>query len=75
MICFDCITQRHDQKAAVGVCARCGAGMCADCVRTEDRSVTEFATVGNPVDAHTRALYCASCDLVASAIGAAVVAR
>ncbi len=63
MNCFDC-TARGVTAAAVAVCASCGAGVCADCVRRESVSTGSPATPGNPVRHATRRLVCVGCDSV-----------
>jgi hypothetical protein len=61
--CYDCAGKGHT-KPAVGACVRCGAGLCAACVRVEEERVEQHGTLGNPLAGTTRKLLCASCDEV-----------
>jgi hypothetical protein len=61
--CYDCAT-KGQHEPAVGTCVRCGAGLCATCVRLEEQRVEQHGTLGNPLAGATRTLLCASCDEV-----------
>lgn len=62
MQCFDC-TQQGRPLPAVGVCAACGAGVCAECVRLGRQSIRRmdgFVSADiSMIDA--RVLNCPSC--------------
>ena len=64
MNCFDCAINERPPAPAVGICIYCGAAVCADCARLEERPIRQPATVGNPLRDHTRAVFCVSCDAV-----------
>ncbi len=60
MNCYDCATQGLEHRS-VAVCRRCGAGVCAECVQTRDRTLDQHGTVGSPHPGETRTMLCMSC--------------
>lgn len=63
MNCLDCTINQRPSTAAIGICTNCGAAVCVNCARLEERPVPQPATVGNPPrGGRTRAVSCVSCD-------------
>ncbi|HEY7815429.1 MAG TPA: DUF2180 family protein [Nakamurella sp.] len=63
MNCYDCAGDGRTTPA-VGICTNCGAALCGDHARLETQDHGLAATPGNPTHHRTRALICASCDIV-----------
>ena len=64
MNCYDCTTQDHLTRAAVGVCADCGAAVCEQHAVVREHHLTRIVTMMRevPVDPPARTLRCTTCD-------------
>lgn len=67
MFCLDCSA---DQKStpAVGMCTNCGAGVCVSHLELDSHVITPFAGVGSSNPHVTRAVTCATCAPVMTAL-------
>jgi hypothetical protein len=63
MNCYDCAIRGRIETAVV-VCLRCGAGVCADCVRSRSRSLDEHGALGASHPDETRTMLCTPCAKV-----------
>jgi len=67
MYCLDCSTQ--DRTAhAVGVCTTCGAGVCVTHLELDTHVIRPNAGVGAAHEYATRAVTCAACAPVMTAL-------
>ena len=62
MNCYDCAVEGRAEPA-LGVCIKCGAGVCRRHLQVEQREV-ELGSIGPGVEEATRRLLCTSCDQV-----------
>jgi len=67
MNCLDCVTD-HRTTPAVGACTTCGAGVCAEHLELDTKTVGHYAGVGNAHAYPTRAVTCSACAPVISAL-------
>ncbi|MER7895740.1 DUF2180 family protein [Streptomyces sp. NPDC003007] len=62
MQCYDCLAADRTTVAAA-VCVSCGAGLCAEHVREENREVRQVVGMGKAThDPPARRLLCAACS-------------
>jgi hypothetical protein len=61
--CYDC-SRRDHQIPAVGVCAACGAGVCAECARPGTQTIHRMEGLVSAAisDVDTRVLNCPQCS-------------
>lgn len=74
MNCYDCTTQDHLDRPAVGVCHDCGAAVCEQhaAARTHHLTRSELINRAVIVEPAARMLRCTTCDAAyAAAHGAA----
>ncbi len=67
MNCLDCAT-RNEIKSAVGVCTTCGAGVCSSHLELDTHTITPHHGVGASRHYQTRAVTCAECAPVMTAL-------
>jgi hypothetical protein len=67
MMCLDCSTQQRE-SAAVGVCTTCGAGVCRAHLELHTHVITPNTGVGATRHYLTRAVTCAECAPVLTAL-------
>ncbi|MFG2684108.1 DUF2180 family protein [Streptomyces sp. NPDC048392] len=60
MHCLDCRTTGSNSPC-VGVCQRCGAGVCAEHARIATHSVRRGPLIGTPAEAEARTVLCPLC--------------
>jgi len=63
MNCYDCATQDHLTRPAVGICHDCGAGVCVDHAALGCRHLTRTSLINRveTVDPPARVMYCTTC--------------
>ena len=67
MNCLDC-SMENSGSAAVGVCTTCGAGVCGSHLELDTHVITPYTGVGSSREYPTRAVTCASCAPVMTAM-------
>lgn len=67
MNCLDCST-RNRVTDAVGVCTTCGAGVCGEHLSLDSHNITAHHGMGTAHHFSTRAVTCAECAPVMSAL-------
>jgi hypothetical protein len=62
--CYDCATQDHLARPAIGVCHDCGAAACESHAVTRAHHLTRIATIlrEETIDPAARVLRCTTCD-------------
>ena len=70
MQCYDCQIRGVDRQA-VAACTNCGAGVCAECVRSDVGDHLLRQSPGNPSHHRTRNLRCGACEAVLGVVNQA----
>jgi hypothetical protein len=62
--CYDCVTQDHLARPAIGVCHDCGAATCETHAITRAHHLTRITTIlrEETVEPPARMLRCTTCD-------------
>jgi hypothetical protein len=70
MNCYDCVTQDHHSRPAIGVCHDCGAAVCEVHAVTRAHHLTRVAMIlrEEPVEPPARVLRCTTCDAAYAAL-------
>lgn len=73
MNCFDCAALDR-QRAAVGICRDCGAGVCSDHARLSPRWLTRLEVINRTVrvEPPARVLLCPVCEAAREAAGVGI---
>jgi hypothetical protein len=70
MNCYDCATQDHLARTAVGVCHDCGAAVCETHAVARAHHLVRIGTIlrAEPVEPAARVLRCTTCDAAHTAL-------